>query len=85
MLITDDGKVIGRTSTSFAYALKNSFSFKNNRNYQWPEGFTGARVTSVECATGHPEETKLTGLGSSGMWLVPRLTGLIKRTTNQEQ
>ncbi len=85
VLTTGDGKVIGRTSTSFAYALKNTFSFKNNRNYQWPMGFTGARVTSIECATGHPEETKLTGLGSSGMWLVPRLTGLIKRTTNQEQ
>lgn len=85
VLTTGDGGVIGRTSTSFAYALKNSFGFRNSRSYQWPAGFTGARVTSIECATGHPEETKLTGLGSSGMWLVPRLTGLIKRTTNQEQ
>ncbi|MCW2830504.1 MAG: rep, partial [Aeromicrobium sp.] len=85
VLTTGDGGVIGRTSTSFAYALKNSFGFRNSRSYQWPAGFTGARVTSIECATGHPEETKLTGLGSSGMWLVPRLTGLIKRTTYQEQ
>ncbi|MHA7292467.1 UvrD-helicase domain-containing protein [Arthrobacter sp. HLT1-21] len=84
-LTTDDGKVIGRTSTSFAYAFKNSLGFRKGGSFQWPAGFTGARVTSIECATGHPEETKLTGLGSSGMWLVPRLTGLIKRTTNQEQ
>lgn len=82
VLTTSDGKVIGRTSPSFAYALKKNFSFKTHRSREWPAGFTGARVTSIECATGHPEETKLTGLGSSGMWLVPRLTGLITRTKN---
>ncbi|MEV7475634.1 UvrD-helicase domain-containing protein [Pseudarthrobacter oxydans] len=82
VLTTSEGKVIGRTSPSFAYALKKNFSFKTYRRDEWPAGFTGARVTSIECATGHPEETKLTGLGSSGMWLVPRLTGLITRTKN---
>ncbi|MDJ0457728.1 AAA family ATPase [Arthrobacter sp. NQ7] len=82
VLTTSDGKVIGRTSPAFAYALKKNFGFKTHRSYEWPAGFTGARVTSIECATGHPEETKLTELGSSGMWLVPRLTGLITRTKN---
>jgi DNA helicase-2/ATP-dependent DNA helicase PcrA len=82
ILATSDGRVLGRTSQSFAFALKKCFGFKNNRSQEWPPGFTGARVTSIECATGHPEETKLTGLGSSGMWLVPRLTGLISRTKN---
>lgn len=82
VLTTSEGKVIGRTSPSFAYALKKNFAFKTHRRDEWPAGFTGARVTSIECATGHPEETKLTGLGSSGMWLVPRLTGLITRTKN---
>lgn len=82
VLTTSDGKIIGRTSPSFAYALKKNFGFKSNRSHDWPAGFIGARVTSIECATGHPEETKLTGLGSSGMWLVPRLTGLITRTKN---
>lgn len=82
VLTTGDGTVIGRTSPSFAYALKKNFGFKSNRSHEWPAEFTGARVTSIECATGHPEETKLTGLGSSGMWLVPRLTGLITRTKN---
>jgi DNA helicase-2/ATP-dependent DNA helicase PcrA len=82
VLTTSDGKVIGRTRPSFAYALKKNFEFKTHRSHEWPAGFTGARVTSIECATGHPEETKLTGLGSSGMWLVPRLTGLITRTKN---
>jgi DNA helicase-2/ATP-dependent DNA helicase PcrA len=78
-LTTSDGRVIGRTSQSFAFALKKNFGFKGNRGQEWPTAFTGTRVTSIECATGHPEETKLAGLGASGMWLVPRLTGLISR------
>jgi DNA helicase-2/ATP-dependent DNA helicase PcrA len=78
-LTTSDGRVLGRTSQSFAYALKRNLGFKGHRGQEWPIAFTGARVTSIECATGHPEETKLAGLGSSGMWLVPRLTGLIGR------
>lgn len=78
-LTTDDGRVLGRTSVPFAFALKKHFGFKGNRRHEWPTAFTGARVTSIECATGHPEETKLAGLGSSGMWLVPRLTGLVSR------
>jgi DNA helicase-2/ATP-dependent DNA helicase PcrA len=78
-LTTSDGRVLGRTSQSFAFALKKNFGFKGHRGQEWPITFTGARVTSIECATGHSEETKLAGLGSSGMWLVPRLTGLISR------
>lgn len=78
VLKTEDGRLLGRTSPTFSYALKNSFKFKNSRKWDWPLGFSGARVTSIECATGHPEETRITGLGSSGMWLVPRLTGLIR-------
>lgn len=79
VVATSDGRIIGRTSQSFAFALKKSFGLQYSRKQAWPSGFTGARVTSIECATGHPEETKLAGLGSSGMWLVPRLTGLISR------
>lgn len=82
ILTTSEGRVIGRTSQSFSYALKKNLGFQGMRSQAWPTGFTGARVTSIECATGHPEETKLTGLGSSGMWLVPRLTGLITRIKN---
>lgn len=78
-LSTSDGRRLGRTSQSFAFALKKNFGFKGTASHEWPPAFTGARVTSIECATGHPEETKLAGLGSSGMWLVPRLTGLISR------
>ena len=79
VLTTSDGREIGRTSQQFGYDLKKTFGFAYSRNWKWPAGFTGARVTSIECATGHPEETRLSGLGSSGMWLVPRLTGLIRQ------
>ncbi|WP_284981228.1 UvrD-helicase domain-containing protein [Arthrobacter sp. efr-133-TYG-118] len=79
VLTTGDGRVLGRTSQSFGYDFKKCFGFKYSRNWKWPAAFTGARVTSIECATGHPEETRLSGLGSSGMWLVPRLTGLIRQ------
>lgn len=82
VLATEEGQVIGRTSQSFAYALKKSFGLRRGSGTNWPRGFTGARVTSIECATGHPDETRLIGLGSSGMWLVPRLTGLISRITS---
>lgn len=78
-LESSSGKLLGRTSISFSYALRDSFSFRHSRKWRWPTGFTGARVISVECATGHPGETRALGLGDSGMWLVPRLTGLITR------
>lgn len=78
VLKTSHGRILGRTSQPFGYALKNAFKFKGSRTWNWPPAFSGARVTSIESATGHPEETKVTGLGSSGMWLVPRLTGLIR-------
>lgn len=79
-LLTEDNEIIGKTSDSFGYGLKKSFAFKNRRNWTWPRGFSGGRVISIECATGHPEYTKSAGLGTSGMWLVPRLSGLITPT-----
>ena len=75
-LVTDTQICIGRTSLAFGYDLRNAF--RDGRPWTWPHTFTGARVTSVECAFGNPEETIELGLGRSGMWLVPRLTGLIR-------
>jgi DNA helicase-2/ATP-dependent DNA helicase PcrA len=71
------GEVIGRTSNGFAYALKSAFQ-THGRPWSWPETFTGARVVSIECATGNPLDTQYAGTGNSGMWLVPRVAGLIK-------
>ena len=75
LLRLGSGEIIGRTSEKFGYALKKAFSIRPGSN--WPQGFTGCRVTSIECATGSAEDTRYAGLGDSGMWLLPRLTGLI--------
>ncbi|WP_186759802.1 UvrD-helicase domain-containing protein [Arthrobacter alpinus] len=82
ILSLESGEIIGRTSSSFAAALKSNF-YGVSMQHEWPGGFTGSRVTAVECATGRPEDTQFAGLGHSGMWLVPRLTGLITRERNQ--
>lgn len=78
ILMNESKTCVGRTSTSFGYDLRNAY--RDGRPWNWPDSFSGARITSVECAFGNPEETIELGLGPSGMWLVPRLTGLIRPT-----
>lgn len=76
-LLMDDSQIfLGRTSLSFGYDLRTAF--RDGRHWNWPDSFTGARITSVECSFGNSEETIELRLGPSGMWLVPRLTGLIR-------
>ncbi|GAA3290501.1 UvrD-helicase domain-containing protein [Arthrobacter citreus] len=76
LLRIGSGEIIGRTSDKFGYAMKRAYSIRPGSN--WPKTFSGCRVTSIECAAGSPEDTHYAGLGDSGMWLLPRLTGLIK-------
>lgn len=78
ILAMDSGEIVGRTSAAFSSALKQNFS-GIGRFGKWPPNFYGARVTSIECATGRPEDTQFAELGQSGMWLVPRLVGLITK------
>ncbi|WP_443450038.1 UvrD-helicase domain-containing protein [Glutamicibacter ardleyensis] len=78
ILLTPEGTPVGRTSVGFAYALKKTFCWPGSKSWIWPPKFEGARVTSLETATGNPEETAAAGLLASGLWLVPRLTGLIR-------
>ncbi|RAN72346.1 hypothetical protein B5P43_32845 [Bacillus sp. SRB_336] len=76
LLMDDSQTVIGRTSIGFGYDLRTAFGIRASG--KWPLSFEGARITSIECAFGNSEETTELGLGRSGMWLVPRLTGLIR-------
>lgn len=76
LLLDDSQTVIGRTSLGFGYDFGSAFSIRASG--KWPLSFEGARITSIECAFGNSEETTELGLGPSGMWLVPRLTGLIR-------
>ena len=75
LLRLSGGELVGRTTDKFGYAMKKAYSIRPGGN--WPARFTGTRITSIECATGSPEDTRYAGLGDSGMWLLPRLTGLI--------
>lgn len=72
---TEDGKAIGATGHIFGNALSRIFRLRDRR--RWPVRFTGARVASVETTVGDPAVAESAGLGRSGFWLVPRLTGLI--------
>lgn len=76
LLLDDSQTVIGRTSLGFGYDFCSVFGIRASG--KWPPSFQGARITSIECAFGNSEETMELGLGPSGMWLVPRLTGLIR-------
>lgn len=76
ILLDASNVCVGRTSIGFGYDLRSAY--QDGRQWEWPTEFSGARITSVECAFGNSEETLEIGLGPSGIWLVPRLTGLIR-------
>lgn len=76
LLLDGSQTVIGRTSLGFGYDFGSAFGIRASG--KWPLSFEGARITSIECTFGNSEETTELGLGPSGMWLVPRLTGLIR-------
>lgn len=76
LLLNDSQTIIGRTSFGFGYDFGSAFGIRASG--KWPLSFEGARITSIECAFGNSEETTELGLGPSGIWLVPRLTGLIR-------
>lgn len=72
LLVTDDGVQIGRTSEFFDDAFARAFRWLDN----WPRVVGGLTLVSVETVAGDPRESENLGLGSSGFWLVPRVTGL---------
>ena len=84
ILITPEGRPIARTSMDFGYALKTIFEWPGSKNWKWPSTFVGARVTSLETVAGSPSATAAVGLQESGLWLVPRLTGLIQPLWKQD-
>lgn len=77
--ITHDGAVLARVAPQFRRALRKHLVFSTKGvEQQWPRVLHGASVASVETAVCDPENTLLSGLGETGFWLVPRLTGLIR-------
>lgn len=75
-LQTTDGAPLGITTERFGREMKQIFYRWGE--FKWPTRFTGLRVASIECAAGVSEQTEEMGLGRSGLWLVPRFSGLAK-------
>jgi DNA helicase-2/ATP-dependent DNA helicase PcrA len=74
LLVTDAGKMVGRTSEAFDAAFMKAFGWLRN----YPSVIDGLSLVSVETVAGDPRESEKAGLGSSGFWLVPRVTGLAR-------
>lgn len=73
--LADEDVLIGRTSEHFGRALRSTFA-PRRAGQVWPRRIDGLAVASVETVAGDPDYTRRAGLAGSGLWLVPRLTGL---------
>jgi DNA helicase-2/ATP-dependent DNA helicase PcrA len=73
--LTNEDVLIGRTSEHFGRALRSTFG-PRRAGQVWPRCINGLAVASVETVAGDPDYTRRAGLAGSGLWLVPRLTGL---------
>lgn len=74
LLVTQDQQLLGRTSAAFDNAFERTFKWLDN----WPTVIDGLSLVSVETVAGDYRESEGAGLGRSGFWLVPRITGLAR-------
>ncbi|WP_330249484.1 AAA family ATPase [Nocardia sp. NBC_00565] len=72
--VTDQGVEIGRSSAIFDDAFTKAFHCAS----RWPTRLTGLSVIAVETVAGEPRSTEHAHLGGSGLWLVPRLVGMVR-------
>lgn len=70
-----DGVAFARTSEQFGRDIRRIFMIGNAR---WPTILNGATTMSIESVAGSPEVSDELGIGDSGIWLVPRLAGLVQ-------
>ncbi|KUM09955.1 MULTISPECIES: UvrD-helicase domain-containing protein [Mycobacteriaceae] len=78
LLVTQDQQPLGRTSAAFDSTFQKTFGWLKNR----PTVIDGLTLVSVETVAGDYRESEMAGLGSSGFWLVPRITGLARPDLN---
>ena len=76
-LMLEDGSPIGRTSDDFGRGLVSVFGPRRTGQF-WPSYLDGLALTAVETVAGGPEITAEAGLAGTGMWLVPRLSGMAR-------
>lgn len=74
LLFAEGGQLVGRTSAAFDDAFVHYFKWLD----AYPKVIDGLSLVSVETVAGDPRESEKVGLGNSGFWLVPRVTGLAR-------
>lgn len=74
LLFTEDNQLLGRTNADFDYTFEKAFSWLKSR----PKIIDGLSLVSIETVAGDPRESEKAGIGSSGFWLVSRVTGLAR-------
>lgn len=73
LLLTEDGKLVGRTSESFGRAFMAAFNLRYGR---YPTTLNGLALVSVETVAGDLRVSERVGLGPTDFWLAPRVVGL---------
>lgn len=76
LLTSEDGRVLGRSSENFNIAFNAAFGRKSSKEF--PGRLFGLTLVSVETVAGKPGKTEQHDLGASGLWLAPRITGLVQ-------
>lgn len=76
LLITEKGYLLGRTSESFNVAFNQTFGRRGGGAF--PGQLSGLTLVSVETVAGEPRKTERHDIGLSGLWLAPRITGLVE-------
>jgi len=76
LLITEEGYLLGRTSESFNTAFNTVFGRRDGGVF--PGRLFGLTLVSVETVAGEPRKTERLDVGRSGLWLAPRITGLVE-------
>lgn len=75
-LVMHRDRPIATVSRRFRHTLHSLQKSTGFRNPWWPKRITGVRIDAVETAVGSEAAGIEAGLGSHGVWLVPRLSGL---------
>lgn len=70
-------RLIGETTEAFGRSLRRRLSVGGQGPKRWPGHLSGTRTDGVETVVGVESEGAAAGLGGAGLWLRPRIVGLV--------
>ena len=76
LFTSEEGYLLGRSSESFNNAFNTVFGRRGGGAF--PGRLFGLTLVSVETVAGEPQKTEQLEVGVSGLWLAPRITGLVE-------